>query len=1266
MIGTPVKIGKLDVTWRGFQPEMTLTDVALVDSYGGSELLQLDQLRVSVDPRKTLFAGDLKIKNLSFDGVQLFLQRDANGQFAVRGLRSQSSPSEQSHKGAADTLRLLLLAENIELNNSSVVLFDEMRDIEYYFPYANIIVKNRDGRHQAHAQLALPPSLGDIIEVNIDFSGDLNVSKSLIGQVHISGRALQLNEWTKHIPNLPIQLPSGVADIALWSGWSEEKMQWTRLIVGISDFSTLGASIGMSHDSSIKPWTVDKFNADFHWQRDPSGWDLAISDILIRRNSATWPHNAVRVWQQRDANDVVTLFGAGRFIPIEDSFSLGLALLGDRVAVPPINQLRDMQATGEVKDWRFEFIPSQGLKGLKIKAHIQDIGFSSSDKLPSVSGINAAVTGVGQQLQVEIKSRDLRFEVPSVFRRPIQLDSLAGQLNLAWQGQRLTVDSEQISASNADISVTARFLAGVDEEGEVHLDLRSNFQDGYGAHASHYLPVGIMEDSLIEWLDQAIVNGTIEYGSLLIRGELSDFPFAQNNGVFDVDFSVRDVQLDYAEGWPMAYDASGQVRFFADSLSVRVDKGRVFDTPLDELTATVDTFNTTVLKVQAGLTADVATLLAFATTGPLANIFAGAIDRLSGQGSAGVSMNLALPLSQDNPDPLTVSGDISLSDTWFYSPEIDTRFDHVVGTIHYNEQGAEANNIRAVAMGVPLRVDVVSLPHDDTRSKAMRELADGFVTAPPRDIKITASARMEATDLLRKLEIPLDNYISGQSDWRVVTTLLAASQQGGTGSASLDIFSDLKGTQISLPLPLYKSVAQAKNFHLKVPLSGDNALKHWFLDYGDIVNVAVDESLNLVAEFGGAVATLPTEQGIYLRGHTESIDYDGWQATILGLLGHYLPKGDDHRDSPKLFADIQVGYLFALNRYLKEVQIAFDSHPQAGLLSVDSDTLRADIAMPYPWLGLENVVDLDVEHFDFDHWQNTQAVALPESEEPLKPAQIPPFSLHIDGLIAFNYYLKNVQLSVHHTLSGMALSSISFDNQALTMRGEGLWDYNAKTQEHYTRLDMMLSTVSAGDAMLELGQEPILSGGSGTLDVAIEWPRALYQPKLAQLRGEVDFELKEGYILSVNPGLGRLIGLFAIQELPRRLMFDFSDTVSDNLQFHKIVGSLSLMDGLAHARDMNIYASLGEIRVKGYSDYVNKTYNARFRVLPRLFASLPLVSAAVGGFASGVMVFLGYNFFDQLDISLDNIGRTKYTMTGSWDNPIVNECKDERNIFCEK
>ena len=57
-----------------------------------------------------------------------------------------------------------------------------------------------------------------------------------------------------------------------------------------------------------------------------------------------------------------------------------------------------------------------------------------------------------------------------------------------------------------------------------------------------------------------------------------------------------------------------------------------------------------------------------------------------------------------------------------------------------------------------------------------------------------------------------------------------------------------------------------------------------------------------------------------------------------------------------------------------------------------------------------------------------------------------------------------------------------------------------------------------------------------------------------QLNGKIQLEIKKGNIIEADAGAGRILGLFSLSALPRKLFGDFKDTFKAGFNFDTAIG----------------------------------------------------------------------------------------------------------------
>ncbi|HEY1588556.1 MAG TPA: AsmA-like C-terminal region-containing protein, partial [Rhodanobacter sp.] len=165
------------------------------------------------------------------------------------------------------------------------------------------------------------------------------------------------------------------------------------------------------------------------------------------------------------------------------------------------------------------------------------------------------------------------------------------------------------------------------------------------------------------------------------------------------------------------------------------------------------------------------------------------------------------------------------------------------------------------------------------------------------------------------------------------------------------------------------------------------------------------------------------------------------------------------------------------------------------------------------------------------------------------------------------------------------------------------------------------------------------------------WPGAPSALSLATMNGTLGIKVNDGRIPeAATPGVGRLLGLVSLAELPRRLSLDFGDVFGKGLAFDLIAGDFHLADGNATTSNLVINGSAANIRVSGRTGLRAKDYDQQMVVVPHLGNSLPLVGAVVGG---PVGAAAGLAVQGLLGKGLNHAAIRRYHVTGSWDKPVM-------------
>ncbi len=93
LIGMPLRIGRLEGSWRGFGPLLVAHDVELGE---GAERIYLQTLGIKPDVLVGLLERRLDIQRIEVEGLRLSVLESAEGKWSVAGLPATSAPTTTS------------------------------------------------------------------------------------------------------------------------------------------------------------------------------------------------------------------------------------------------------------------------------------------------------------------------------------------------------------------------------------------------------------------------------------------------------------------------------------------------------------------------------------------------------------------------------------------------------------------------------------------------------------------------------------------------------------------------------------------------------------------------------------------------------------------------------------------------------------------------------------------------------------------------------------------------------------------------------------------------------------------------------------------------------------------------------------------------------------------------------------------------------------------------------------------------------------------
>ncbi|MHB1239109.1 MAG: YhdP family phospholipid transporter [Gammaproteobacteria bacterium] len=245
--------------------------------------------------------------------------------------------------------------------------------------------------------------------------------------------------------------------------------------------------------------------------------------------------------------------------------------------------------------------------------------------------------------------------------------------------------------------------------------------------------------------------------------------------------------------------------------------------------------------------------------------------------------------------------------------------------------------------------------------------------------------------------------------------------------------------------------------------------------------------------------------------------------------------------------------------------------------------------------------------------------------------------------------LGQLSLQAVRVAQGLRVEHLSLTSARMHLEGSGEWlDLGGGRQE--TRFAGALTSPDLGRLIAGFGFAGSVRGGKTQCDMTVHWPDGPTRVGLKGLQGTFKLKVDKGRLVDVSPGAGRVFGLLSLQALPRRLSLDFSDLFKKGFSFDHLQGTFSLRNANAYTDNLTLKGPSADLVITGRIGLLARDYDQTVTVLPNLGGSLPLAGALAGGPAVGAALFVAEH---MLRGPIQDITRYQYSVTGSWEHPVV-------------
>ncbi|RRQ23326.1 hypothetical protein D5687_07770 [Guyparkeria sp. SCN-R1] len=1263
----PVRFGSLDLRWQGYQPQVIFRDVR-IDAGP-----RADALSLGLSWWRSLTEWRLVADKITLDAPRFTLIRDREGwSVADLSLEGRAGVTGQRISWAEVEDQLARLG-HLSVREAVVEFRDPSgRDDRLTFSLAAELDRDQwrgsgdarlagvsdepmrfagEGRFGEQSRVSLFLQVSDWklpqVQQRLDRYGGPTVRRTL-GGCPGDGNPARCEVGMPRID-------SGRLDGQLWLDWQQTRLTDLTVQADVRNLAVTREQLLREDDASQA--SLDRVSATLAWGRDAEGWHLDAEDVKVRPSRE---------------EPLPTEFVRMRAIGDELLFSTDHADLGHLavwLAAAPLPtdflELLDQNVPrGQARDVRLRFVDGELVEGFLDLA-----GFGNTTGVPlrPVIGTRAGRGGADLTLYrqpggwlARIDQRDLVLAVPGMFREPVSIDRLQGDLywldpvdSLRARDQTpagLSLFSPNLVLDSPGLGVRGRFFyrqASGEQPGYLGID--SGFTVDDTRRAPGYLPRHVIGSETLDWLDAALegdgAQGRIDGGHFIFHGDPARAPFTDGGGYFSIVFDYHDVTLPYRPGWPALTEAGGSMAFVNKQYHVDVERGQVGPVPVGD--SRVSIFDLDEPKLQIAVDRPVAIDALLEGLGQTPLIDAGALAGFSGRGEGQFTLDVLIGLTSGSPPP-SASGAYRFAGHRLSVADGRFVFEDVSGPLRFSDTRFTADALSGQFLGESFRARV-------------NPLADRAAT------RIQANTRFTPTGLSTVLgaagETPVAGALIDSLEGKTDVGVRVDIPHGGGGGVGIRVESGLVGWRSRLPAPLEKPEpiswpltvdVDVRNGGLRALSARLEGTQTWRADLG------FDEGGSLAkSQFGNrpqdGESTGEGESATHRIGLTlGELAVDPWLDWWASVESSGGSGSGSTEPGDTWWVDARIDRLVFGDWWLDGVTAGWSTRADGWWLGISGEENRGEVRFATGRATATSTLE-----GRFDRLRLHRDAASKDSE-PVPPqawglATLPAASFTVDALTVDELRLGRLSVEARPENSHYRIDRVEWQPvPSLTVAGSGRVEdgVSEAPQGQRTRLSLSLEGDDLGAAIEAInGYSPIQGGDVEEGQVTIAWPGSPTSFHVGRSAGNGRFLLSEGQLKSIDPGAGRLVGLMSLGALTDRLRFDFRDVTREGLYFETLAGNWRLDRGRLIVDPLELINPSLSALIDGELQLVDRRLDLTARIYADFGMLLPLIGTVAGGPLVGGAVLALQETFRQLDKAPEP--SVTYHIGGSFEQPEV-------------
>lgn len=1231
--GLDVSIANVAGAWRNNHPSVALQGFEAYLPGESNINISVDEVHIEFDLLESILRLQPVIANLNMSGLALDVR-------SIELLPAEGPPTRDALSEREQSSNFIKQLDNLLLRQleefsitQSKIWYQSVSGEHRRLDIERLRWRNQGAHHLAEGVVSIAGIELNALQVSanfVDHGSLLDVS----GEFYVNAQDVTARQWLTRYLKAETGIDSGSISLRSWITLqhSQPRSAYVELLPSALRWSENG-----QHELTLESGVLKL-------SPDGAGWKVSGHSLVLRTDNLDWPELDVAFdWQPQ-------------------GWTLNLSQLSVEALLPMVKLLPNsenttdflaqIQPTGRVEDIRLSMSGSD-VETLRYSAQLDGFAMQQWQLLPGFHHVNASLFGGLNQAKASVSVIDDVFPYGEVFQAPLNIKQ--GQVDFVWQldqsGWRLW--SDKVTAATPDVQVLGAFRLDFPKDKSPFLSFYAE-ADAYNVGETwRYLPTLALGRELTDYLSTAIQGGKVNTAKLLWYGELADFPYANNDGMFQAWVGLKQGKFSFDTAWPPITDLQLDLLFQNDAMYLDSKAATLKDVKASRITGRIpELAEGGHIEIEAQATAAGNAVRDYMTATPLVDSVGAALTALQVRGPVKSEFQLNIPFTSDKEPRAWGYAELTGNRVDIDAPPMT--LEKVSGRIEFDNDVVKASGLSGRLLKQPIAIDFAGESADYGYSVVINTLADW-------DVK------------------PLVPYVgeqwlgrlSGHAPWTMDIDL----QLNDVGfTYQVDLNAKLDRIASEYPYPLKKRVGEA--WQARMQASGNqesitarlqmpNAKYQTEIDITG--KVPVLSASNLVLGSGGFKISPVVGHHALIR--TDYFDFDQW-LSVFSQLDDVAPSKLAQMNTPDtpLPTRIKVETPTLMFYGIEFHDVDFSARKknlnwQFNLKSQEVEG-QANYLEPYDLAVSLERLHLYVPALDEEKAQGESLLTAESPEGPLISQfdrdfhhQMPNLILNINDLWLQGYKVGQLNLDLQRQGDALVWKTLSLVSGNNRLDVNGSWTLDGETSQ--SRMKLKVKSDNNSDLVERFGITSGIQKAPFEITSQLTWDGAPWSLRVNTLDGDVQTEFGKGVITDVS-GAARLLGLFSLDSIIRKMQLDFTDVFDKGMAFNSIKGSGKIQDGVFVTNDIEMDALAGTMKIRGLANMVTRTVDAEVQFTPDITSGLPMLTAFAVAPQTALYVLAISTVISPV---VEVFTQVNYSVKGPLDSPTVSEISRSRGEF---